>query len=126
MNSILLFFSPRGFFPISGSMSYTTLLKRGTRIALRSKVNDSLLTGIRIVDSLLPIGRGQRQLILGDRYTGKTSLFLSSLFIANMSNSIGSIEGFGAKRCFGLYVGIQINLSKLCIMTTLLRKNGLD
>jgi len=30
--------------------------------------------GLRIVDSILPVGRGQRQLILGDRYTGKTSL----------------------------------------------------
>ena len=41
---------------------------------LISKVNDSLITGLRIVDSILPVGRGQRQLILGDRYTGKTSI----------------------------------------------------
>ena len=54
--------------------SYSNLLKRGVRIALRSKVNDSLITGLRIVDSILPVGRGQRQLILGDRYTGKTSI----------------------------------------------------
>lgn len=46
---------------------YTSLLKRGTRISLRGKVNTSLITGIRIVDALLPIGRGQRQLILGKR-----------------------------------------------------------
>lgn len=44
---------------------YTSLLKRGTRISLRGKVNTSLITGVRIVDALLPIGRGQRQLILG-------------------------------------------------------------
>ena len=37
-------------------------------------INDSLITGLRIVDSILPVGRGQRQLILGDRYTGKTSI----------------------------------------------------
>ena len=42
---------------------YYNLLKRGVRIALRSKVNDSLITGLRIVDSILPVGRGQRQLI---------------------------------------------------------------
>ena len=47
--------------------SYNNLLKRGPRIALRSKVNDSVITGLRIVDAILPIGRGQRQLILGDR-----------------------------------------------------------
>ena len=38
--------------------SYYNLLKRGVRIALRSKVNDSLITGLRIVDSILPVGRG--------------------------------------------------------------------
>jgi F0F1-type ATP synthase alpha subunit len=56
-------------------MNYNNLLKRGVRIALRSKVNESLITGIRIIDSLLPVGRGQRQLILGDRSTGKSSIF---------------------------------------------------
>ena len=59
--------------------AYDNLLQRGIRIALRSKVNDSLITGLRIVDSLLPIGRGQRQLILGDR------LFLDR-FIINGSS----------------------------------------
>ena len=49
----------------SGSLmkSYNNVLKRGCRIALRAKVNDSLITGLRVVDSILPVGRGQRQLI---------------------------------------------------------------
>jgi F0F1-type ATP synthase alpha subunit len=59
---------------ISLHFSHDNPLKRGIRIALRAKVNDSLITGLRVVDSILPVGRGQRQLILGDRYTGKTSL----------------------------------------------------
>ena len=45
----------------------TSLTTKGTRIALRAKVNDTLITGISLVDHILPIGRGQRQLILGDR-----------------------------------------------------------
>ena len=61
------------------SFAYYNLLKRGVRIALRSKVNDCLISGSRIIDSILAIGRGQRQLILGDRYTGKTSIYLSYL-----------------------------------------------
>jgi F-type H+-transporting ATPase subunit alpha len=89
------------------------LLQRGLRIALRAKVNDSILTGLRIVDTILPIGRGQRQLILGDRYTGKTSVFLSLLISNNINHHPLSIEGFGAKRLFGLYIGINQNLSKL-------------
>ena len=93
--------------------SYYNLLKRGVRIALRSKVNDSLITGLRIVDSILPVGRGQRQLILGDRYTGKTSIYLSLLLHCNYLSLLGSIDGLGTKRIFGIYVGINQNLSKL-------------
>lgn len=89
------------------------LLKRGVRIALRSKVNDSLITGLRIVDSILPVGRGQRQLILGDRYTGKTSIFISCLLSNNIINIIGGIDGLGTKKIIGIYIGINQNLSKL-------------
>jgi hypothetical protein len=65
------------------SYCFNNTLKRGVRIALRSKVNDSLITGLRIIDSILSVGRGQRQLILGDRYTGKTSIFISCLLYNN-------------------------------------------
>jgi len=93
--------------------NYLILLKRGTRIALRNKVNDSLITGIRLVDSCLPIGRGQRQLILGDKSTGKTSIFVFSLLTSWRYSIISSFEGISTKRLFGLYLGININLSKL-------------
>ena len=83
--------------------SYHNLLKRGVRIALRAKVNDSLITGLRVIDSILCVGRGQRQLILGDRYTGKTSIFLSLLLVINSCSNIGCIDGFGTKRLFGVY-----------------------
>ncbi|MEW6277600.1 MAG: F0F1 ATP synthase subunit alpha [Candidatus Eremiobacterota bacterium] len=46
------------------------------RIADRQKVSVPLQTGLKVVDALIPIGRGQRELILGDRQTGKTSLAL--------------------------------------------------
>ena len=65
--------------------SYNNVLKRGCRIALRAKVNDSLISGLSVVDSILPVGRGQRQLMLGDRYTGKTSIFLSLLGLISQS-----------------------------------------
>jgi F0F1-type ATP synthase alpha subunit len=93
--------------------AYFNLLKRGTRIAVRSKVNDSMLTGLRLVDSLLAVGRGQRQLILGDRYTGKTSVYLSVVRKLSLTNAVGSADGFGTRRVFGIYSGINQNLSKL-------------
>lgn len=81
-------------------------------------MNETLITGLRIVDTLLPIGRGQRQLILGDRNTGKTSIGLSTLITNNKNNYLGSIDGFGSKRLFGIYMGINENLSKLYKLTT--------
>ena len=93
--------------------AYYNLLKRGVRISLRSKVNDCLISGLRIIDSILAIGRGQRQLILGDRYTGKTSIYLSLILKLNILNIIGTIDGLGTRRIFGIYIGINQNLSKL-------------
>jgi F-type H+-transporting ATPase subunit alpha len=72
-----------------------------------------MITGIRLVDSCLPIGRGQRQLILGDKSTGKTSIFVFSLLTSWRYSIISSFEGISTKRLFGLYLGININLSKL-------------
>jgi F0F1-type ATP synthase alpha subunit len=90
-----------------------TLLRRAVRISLRSKVNDSLVTGIRLIDSLLPVGKGQRQLILGDRFTGKTSIFLFTVLSLNLFDGLADINGFGAKRVIALYCGIGQNLTKL-------------
>ena len=95
------------------SYAYYNLLKRGVRISLRSKVNDCLISGLRLIDSILPIGRGQRQLILGDRYTGKTSIYLSLILKLNILNIIGSIDSHGSKRMPGLHPAINQNLSKL-------------
>jgi F0F1-type ATP synthase alpha subunit len=83
-------------------------------------VNDSILTGLRVVDSILPVGRGQRQLILGDRYTGKTSIFLSILLNASLLNLLGSVDGFGSKRSFCFYIGLSQSLNKLSKLTNVL------
>ena len=100
--------------------SYNNLLKRGIRIALRGKVNDSLVTGLRVVDSILPVGRGQRQLILGDRYTGKTTCFINSIINNSLLSLLGSIDSFGSKRLFSLYVGLNQSLNKLTKLVNVL------
>jgi F-type H+-transporting ATPase subunit alpha len=53
---------------------FRTLFNKGSRVPTRGKVNEALSSGLRVVDAILPIGRGQRQLIIGDRFTGKTSV----------------------------------------------------
>jgi F-type H+-transporting ATPase subunit alpha len=52
---------------------------KGPSIITRFKVNENLLTGIKIIDGLVPVGRGQRELIIGDRQTGKTSIILDTI-----------------------------------------------
>jgi F-type H+-transporting ATPase subunit alpha len=54
-------------------------------IISRYKVNEPLQTGIKSVDSLIPIGRGQRELIIGDRSTGKTTIGVDT--ILNQKNN---------------------------------------
>ena len=55
-------------------MIIRTLFNKGSRVPLRGKVNEAVTTGVRVVDTILPIGRGQRQLIIGDRFTLNTTL----------------------------------------------------
>jgi len=55
-------------------------------IISRYKVNEPLQTGIKSVDSLIPIGRGQRELIIGDKATGKTTIGVDAILNQNNNN----------------------------------------
>jgi F-type H+-transporting ATPase subunit alpha len=48
-------------------------------IIMRAKVNEPLMTGIAAIDSMIPIGKGQRELIIGDRQTGKTTIAIDTI-----------------------------------------------
>ena len=74
---------------------------------LRGKVNEAVHTGLRVVDTILPIGRGQRQLVIGDRFTGTTNIYISTIINQNRNNFLKSIDGFGSKRVFGVYVNLM-------------------
>ena len=52
---------------------------KASGVMARQSVNESLETGIKAIDALVPIGRGQRELIIGDRQTGKTSIALDAI-----------------------------------------------
>jgi F0F1-type ATP synthase alpha subunit len=89
----------------------------GLRVPLRGRVNEPILSGLRVVDTILPIGRGQRQLVIGDRFSGKTSIYLNSMINQNRTNFIKSVDGFGSKRLFGVYCAINQNLSRIYKIT---------
>ncbi len=67
-------------------------------IVLRKPVHEPVQTGIKAIDSMIPIGRGQRELIIGDRQTGKTSIALDTIINQKGQNMICVYVAIGQKR----------------------------
>ncbi len=67
-------------------------------IITRQSVNRPLQTGIKAIDSMIPIGRGQRELIIGDRQTGKTTIALDTIINQRGKNVICIYVAIGQKR----------------------------
>ena len=67
-------------------------------IITRQSVNRPLQTGIKAIDSMIPIGRGQRELIIGDRQTGKTSIAIDTIINQKGKNVICIYVAIGQKR----------------------------
>jgi proton translocating ATP synthase F1 alpha subunit len=88
-------------------------------IIARQSVREPVQTGIKAVDSLVPIGRGQRELIIGDRQTGKTAIALDAII------QQGKIGGPNAIKC--VYVAIGQKRSTVAqIVTTLKHHNAME
>ncbi len=84
-------------------------------IMKRAKVNQSLITGIKSIDSMIPIGKGQRELIIGDRQTGKTTI------------AIDTIISQRGKDVICVYVAIGQKASNVAqIVSTLEEHNAMD
>jgi F-type H+-transporting ATPase subunit alpha len=64
----------------------------------RQPVREPMATGIKAIDSMIPIGRGQRELIIGDRQTGKTAVILDTIINSKGKNLICIYCGIGQKR----------------------------
>jgi F-type H+-transporting ATPase subunit alpha len=64
----------------------------------RQNVNEPMMTGIKAIDSMIPIGRGQRELIIGDRQTGKTAIAVDAIINQHDSGIICIYVAIGQKR----------------------------
>src|SRR5436309_9330069 len=82
------------------------------RVVLRSPVNTPVQTGIKAIDAMIPIGRGQRELIIGDRQTGKSAIILDTII-----NQRG-----GDLTC--IYVAIGQKASSIAEIINILETNG--
>jgi len=65
--------------PISGTVYEMPIERKAPGVIFRQPVNEPLQTGIKAIDSMIPIGRGQRELIIGDRQTGKTAIAIDTI-----------------------------------------------
>ncbi|MFM2207429.1 MAG: hypothetical protein RL213_1404 [Bacteroidota bacterium] len=65
--------------PISGETFEMPLERKAPGVIFRQPVNEPLQTGLKAVDAMIPIGRGQRELIIGDRQTGKTAVAIDTI-----------------------------------------------
>jgi F-type H+/Na+-transporting ATPase subunit alpha len=65
--------------PVIGDTILLPLERKAPGVIYRQSVNEPIQTGIKAIDSLIPIGRGQRELIIGDRQTGKTAIAIDTI-----------------------------------------------
>jgi F-type H+-transporting ATPase subunit alpha len=93
--------------PIDGKGQINTKLSSRVEIKApgimpRQKVNEPVQTGLKAVDSLIPIGRGQRELIIGDRQTGKTSIAIDTILNQKEPHLRKDLEN----QLYCIYVGV--------------------
>ncbi len=88
----------------------------------RKSVHEPMATGLKSVDALIPIGRGQRELIIGDRQTGKTAVALDAMLNQRKYNeAAGDDEG---KKLYCVYVAIGQKRSTVAQLVKKLEENG--
>ena len=105
--------------PIKGSKRMRIELK-APGIIPRRKVSEPMQTGVKAVDALVPIGRGQRELIIGDRQTGKTAIAIDTIINQKQSFAEG---GDVKKRLYCIYVAIGQKRSTVANIVRVLKQH---
>jgi F-type H+/Na+-transporting ATPase subunit alpha len=88
----------------------------------RQSVNEPMQTGLKAIDSLIPVGRGQRELIIGDRQTGKTAIAIDAFINQKAVNAAAGKDD--SKRLFCIYVAVGQKRSTVAQIVRALEENG--
>ncbi len=88
----------------------------------RQSVNEPMQTGLKAIDSLIPIGRGQRELIIGDRQTGKTAIAIDTFLNQKAVNDAAGNND--SKKLFCIYVAVGQKRSTVAQIVKTLEENG--
>ena len=108
--------------PIKES-AYYPIERKALGVIDRQPVTEPLQTGIKAVDALIPIGRGQRELIIGDRQTGKTVVALDAIINQKYTHTKEAQER-GIKPVYCIYVAIGQKGSTVANVVSILEKAG--
>lgn len=103
--------------PIEGKLINLPLERKAPGVIYRQPVNQPLQTGIKAVDSMVPIGRGQRELIIGDRQIGKTAIAIDTIINQRKNFEEG-------KPVYCIYVAIGQKASSVAATVDTLRRFG--
>ena len=90
-------------------------------IISRQSVNEPMATGLKVIDSLTPIGRGQRELIIGDRQTGKTAIIIDTIINQKKINASAKSE---KEKLYCIYVAIGQKRSTVAQVVKTLKERG--
>ena len=103
--------------PISGELYEMPLERKAPGVIYREPVKEPLQTGIKAIDAMIPVGRGQRELVIGDRQTGKTAICIDTI--------INQKEFYDAgKPVYCIYVAIGQKASTVAGVMKTLEDNG--
>lgn len=103
--------------PIEGERLLMPLERKAPGVIFRQPVNQPLQTGIKAVDAMVPIGRGQRELIIGDRQIGKTAIAIDTIINQRKNFEAG-------KPVYCIYVAIGQKASSIAATVETLRQHG--
>ena len=106
-----------GLGPIDGEKVDMPLERKAPGVIFRQPVSEPLQTGLKAIDAMIPIGRGQRELIIGDRQTGKTAIAIDTII-----NQRAAYEAGAPVYC--IYVAIGQKGSTVASIVKTLREHG--
>lgn len=112
--------------PIDGKSGFDGCQRRRAELKApgiipRQSVHEPVQTGIKAIDSLIPIGRGQRELIIGDRQTGKTAIILDTILNQKATNALAKDD---SEKLFCIYVAVGQKRSSVAQVVRTLEEHG--
>ncbi len=102
---------------------YMPIERKALGVIQRQPVKEPLQTGINAIDAMIPIGRGQRELIIGDRQTGKTAIAIDTIINQKYTHT-EEAKKYGVKPVFCVYVAIGQKNSTIAQVVAKLEETG--